>query len=90
VAAPAYNDPAHVAFVAALRRYPTPCYVAGCGDRATTGDHVPPLGLHTHVRGSGCCSERPSCVRHNLGAGRAVAIERARRESRRAFASRAW
>jgi hypothetical protein len=35
------------------------CHV--CGAPATELDHVPPLALHPHVEGSGCCEERPAC-----------------------------
>jgi hypothetical protein len=35
------------------------CHV--CGDPATEADHVPPLVLHRHVNGSGCCELLPSC-----------------------------
>jgi 5-methylcytosine-specific restriction endonuclease McrA len=33
------------------------------GDVATTADHVPPLSLHQHVSGSGCCVLVPACLR---------------------------
>lgn len=32
-----------------------------CGGVATTADHQPPLALHAHVDGSGCCTLVPSC-----------------------------
>lgn len=32
---------------------------------ATVADHVPPLALHDHVEGSGCCQLQPSCRRHS-------------------------
>jgi len=31
------------------------------GALASTADHDPPLGLHNHVQGSGCCVLRPAC-----------------------------
>ena len=40
------------------------CHVCGApADAAHRGelDHVPPLILHTHVEGSGCCRELPAC-----------------------------
>lgn len=34
-----------------------------CGQRrATSGDHYPPLSLHRHVPGTGCCRLLPSCT----------------------------
>ena len=32
-----------------------------CGAPASELDHVPPLALHTHVEGSGCCVSLPAC-----------------------------
>ena len=32
-----------------------------CGNPATELDHVPPLALHEHVEGSGCCHLLPAC-----------------------------
>jgi hypothetical protein len=32
-----------------------------CGEPATEADHVPPLALHRHVNGSGCCELLPAC-----------------------------
>lgn len=32
-----------------------------CGRPATEADHQPPLSLHTHVAGTGCCRLVPSC-----------------------------
>lgn len=32
-----------------------------CGALATELDHVPPLALHHHREGSGCCEELPAC-----------------------------
>lgn len=40
-----------------------PCVHRGpaCSGTATEADHVPPLALHDHVPGSGCCLLVPSC-----------------------------
>ena len=32
-----------------------------CGAPASELDHVPPLALHRHVEGSGCCRSLPAC-----------------------------
>ena len=32
-----------------------------CGAQASELDHVPPLTLHDHVEGSGCCTSLPAC-----------------------------
>ena len=37
-----------------------PC-AHGCGRMGTEADHQPPLSLHQHVEGSGCCLLVPSC-----------------------------
>lgn len=37
-----------------------PC---ACGAPATQADHQPPLALHHHVEGSGCCVLVPSCAK---------------------------
>lgn len=88
MARPAYRDPHYRAAAADLRRRPRPCR---CGAPATTLDHVPPLALHHHVRGSGCCVLVPACVRCNLGAGAAIAAARRRRvRVTRDGATRAW
>jgi len=34
----------------------------GCGRRAVEADHDPPLALHEHREGSGCCELKPSCA----------------------------
>lgn len=39
---------------------------------ATVADHQPPIALHTHVEGSGCCSYVPSCARHSYAQAGAV------------------
>lgn len=83
----AYRDPSYRAAAAELRARPRSCR---CGAPATTLDHVPPLALHHHVRGSGCCVYVAMCVPCNLGAGARIAALRRRRASRRASASRSW
>lgn len=32
-----------------------------CGLPATEADHDPPLAMHRHVNGTGCCKLRPKC-----------------------------
>lgn len=41
-----------------------PCeLLLGCGGApADSADHVPPLSLHEHREGSGCCVLRPACM----------------------------
>lgn len=55
-----------------------PCW--RCGGYASTRDHRPPLNLHTHIEGSGCCVIRPACVPCNMGEGQRLkhlgAVER--------------
>ena len=80
-----YGDPDYLEAVAALRRYPTRCQ---CGRLATTVDHVPPLALHQHRAGTGCCRYLPACPPCNMGAGAAIAARR--RLTRRPTASRQW
>lgn len=58
---PAYNDPSHRAAVKALKAAPDTLCWHGCGRRATTIDHNPPLALHQHQRGTGCCTSHPAC-----------------------------
>jgi hypothetical protein len=56
-----------------LRANPRPCQLripGTCTYRATSLDHQPPLALHRHVDGSGCCRLVPSCLPCNLRAGR--------------------
>jgi len=85
VADPAYRDRDYLAAAAALKRTPTRC---SCGRLATTIDHDPPLALHQHQRGTGCCTYRPACTGCNCGAGASIA--RRRRLTRRPSASRTW
>lgn len=33
------------------------------GDRADSADHQPPLSMHEHVAGTGCCVLIPACLR---------------------------
>ena len=80
-----YGEPAYLAAVAYLKRYPTRCT---CGRLATTVDHDPPLALHAHRHGAQCCQYRPACTACNMGAGQAIAARR--RLTRRPTASRQW
>jgi hypothetical protein len=34
-----------------------------CGEPATEADHQPPLSLHRHISGTGCCQLVPSCFK---------------------------
>jgi len=45
--------------LALLERDP---YCVHCGAVATVADHQPPISLHDHVRGTGCCSLVASCA----------------------------
>ena len=64
-----YNDPDYRAAKAWLRAHPeTPCWF-GCGNPATTLDHVPALMHHQHRRGAQCCELRPACHRCNSSHG---------------------
>ena len=52
---------------------PTPC--AHCGRRlANTLDHDPPLAMHVHRNGSGCCRLIPACDVCNKSGGAAVML----------------
>jgi 5-methylcytosine-specific restriction endonuclease McrA len=85
----ARNSADYVAARRRLKARPAPCW-RGCGNTATTIDHVPPLALHHHT-GRGCCELRPSCARCNYADGARIAnrLKSARRRARRT-ASREW
>jgi hypothetical protein len=51
--------PAHQRLRKALIVPGAKCHV--CGAQATELDHVPPLALHEHHEGSGCCVSLPAC-----------------------------
>ena len=85
MARPAYRERSYRAARADLAAHPRPCR---CGAQATTLDHVPPLALHQHQPGSGCCQLVAACVPCNLGAGAGIAARR--RRARRANATRRW
>jgi hypothetical protein len=53
--------PAHERRRAALIRPGALCH--HCGEPASELDHAPPLALHHHVEGSGCCRSLPACWR---------------------------
>lgn len=85
-----YRERYYRAASAELRAHPRPCGTPGCAAVATTLDHVPPLGLHRHVAGSGCCVVVAKCRRCNLGAGARIAAARKTRRTARPGASRRW
>jgi hypothetical protein len=74
----ATNDAAYRAMVQHLKAVEIQCW-RGCGNRATSPDHHPPVTHHQHVRGSGCCELRPSCLPCQKRQG--AAITNARRAS---------
>lgn len=49
-----------------------PC-VHNCGRPASVADHQPPLSLHQHVEGSGCCVLMPSCAKCSVEQGGLIA-----------------
>ena len=57
---PAYDERAHRALSAALKREPRLCW-RGCGRVADTVGHVPTLAEHEHVANSGCCELLGEC-----------------------------
>jgi hypothetical protein len=65
----ATNDPEYRAYKRMLDNLDIVCCYPGCGRRATSPDHQPPLDQHAHLRGSGCCTLRPSCRRHQCQQG---------------------
>ena len=68
-----YNDPDYRRARKQLTHGPTvQCWKPLCDNIATTIDHDPPLALHTHRRGSGCCRLMPCCATHNYSAGAAL------------------
>jgi 5-methylcytosine-specific restriction endonuclease McrA len=84
------NSAAYVAARRRLKSNPAPCW-KGCGNTATTIDHVPPLALHHHT-GRGCCELRPACPSCNYRDGARIAARRraARRARAGRLASRTW
>src|SRR5262245_18802495 len=42
------------------------CLAEGRMELATEADHQPPIALHDHVEGSGCCVLVPTCEQHRL------------------------
>lgn len=59
MARPAYGHQHQVARKALLEANP---WCVHCGAPADVADHQPPLALHDHVEGSGCCELVPSCT----------------------------
>lgn len=58
-----YADPygaPHQARRRAMLRPGAVCHL--CGAPANELDHVPPIALHRHVEGSGCCRSLPACA----------------------------
>jgi hypothetical protein len=54
-----------------------PVLCAHCQRRqATEADHDPPLAMHVHREGSGCCRLIPSCTQCNREGGKMVALGR--------------
>jgi hypothetical protein len=76
----ATNDPEYRAYKRMLDNLDIVCCYPGCKRRATSPDHQPPLDQHTHLRGSGCCTLRPSCLKHQHSQG--GTISRAKRTGR--------
>lgn len=70
-----YGEREYRAARAVIRTNNYPCWY-GCGRRAVTPDHVPPLAAHQHVAGSGCCALRPACAACNTAAGAALGNRR--------------
>ncbi|WP_162941998.1 hypothetical protein [Desertimonas flava] len=78
-----YGEPAYVRALEQLRRTPARCHLCGkVGARSI--DHVPALGLHTHVAGSGCCRLLPAHLSCNQESGgwRVANANRRRRGAR--------
>jgi hypothetical protein len=59
------------------------------GAIATSADHNPPLALHTHVVGSGCCYLQPACLACQKAQG-ALITRRLRTEPPVPTPSRRW
>jgi hypothetical protein len=64
------NDPEYRQARQTMKAAHIPCW-RGCGRRATSPDHDPPIATHHHIRSSGCCILRPSCLQcqNRQGAG---------------------
>lgn len=61
-----------------------PRCACGCGALADSADHVPPLYLHRHVPGTGCCRLRPmrlGCNVEQTGGWRAATAVREARKA---------
>jgi hypothetical protein len=81
-----YDEPAYRAARAQLRSG-LACW-RGCGNQATTIDHVPALAAHHHQPGSDCCALLPACAQCNYAGGARIANRR--RSGRRPYTSRRW
>ena len=42
--------------------FPCQLKLACSGSPADSADHFPPLNMHDHLNGSGCCVLRPACM----------------------------
>lgn len=67
-----YNDPEYRRAKRWLKHHPGTLCWKGCGRPASSPDHQPPLKLHDHVRGSGCCRLLPACAPCNLSDGAVI------------------
>jgi len=72
-AAPSPYGRAHRDERAELLRGDPPCSTPGCGNPSTIADHQPPLALHEHVNGTGCCIRVPQCAECSSRQGALVA-----------------
>jgi hypothetical protein len=59
-----------------------PCSTPGCANLATVADHQPPIALHEHVNGTGCCVLAPQCADCSARQGALIAqlLRHARRQ----------
>ena len=65
---------------AALLGLPCEMRLVCDGAAADSADHVPPVSLHEHVEGSGCCVLRPACMRCQGEQARLLSMEAKRRK----------
>jgi len=63
---------------AALIGRPCSLRLPGCTGVADSADHRPPLRLHAHVQGSGCCELVPACLRCQKSQGGRLSRRRGR------------
>jgi hypothetical protein len=60
------------------------------GAPATSADHDPPLALHDHVGGSGCCRLQPACLPCQKVQGKDIAAQLRDRRRPVPAPSRRW